>query len=55
MITENVKRWARMQKRVTNKAIREAFDVDEDEADEVYRVLKKIGIVGRMGCVNKED
>lgn len=53
VITENVKRWARMQRRVTNKAIREAFDVDEDEADEIYRILKRIGIVGRMGYIDK--
>lgn len=53
VITENVKNWARNQKRVTNNTICKQFKVNVDEADEIYQTLKRIGIVGRMGYTDK--
>lgn len=46
--------WAQSQKRVTNPMIRERFNVDEAEADEIYQYFKKKGVVGTMGHVNKD-
>ncbi len=43
--------WAVDQKRITNKMIRERFDVTEEDADDVYKYLKAAGIVGSMGYV----
>ncbi len=43
--------WAIDQKRVTNKMIRDRFDVTEEDADDIYTHLKKVGIVGSMGYV----
>lgn len=51
---EKLKAWAKAQKRVTNKMLREQFGVNEDVADEYYRYLKECGIVGTMGHVIKE-
>lgn len=53
--SEELECWAKQQKRVTNKYIRERFDVDEEQADEYYQYLKMIGIVGRMGHVINES
>lgn len=41
--------WAKKQKRITNKMLRDKYDLTEEEADEAYYVLKKMGIVGHMG------
>ena len=53
--SDELEYWAKAQKRVTNKCIRDRFDVDEEQADEYYQYLKQIGIVGRMGMVIKES
>ena len=53
--SDELEHWAKAQKRVTNKHIRDRFDVDEEQADEYYQYLKQIGIVGRMGIVIKES
>ena len=47
--------FARTQKRVTNKSLRERFDITEDVADEVYTRLKAAGIIGSMGYVEAEQ
>jgi len=49
--SERLEAWAKTQKRVTNKMLREGFDVDEEMADEYYRYL----IVGSMGHVIREE
>lgn len=49
-----VKQWALTQKRVTNKSLRDRFDIDEDEADEIYKKLKEAGIIGCGGYVEVE-
>ena len=51
--TALIEAWAKLQKRVTNGAIRRAFDPDEDAADVVYTYLKSAGIVGSMGYVQE--
>ena len=53
--SDELEHWAKAQKRVTNKHIRDRFDVDEEQADEYYQYLKQIGIVGRMWMVIKES
>ena len=53
--SDELEHWAKAQKRVTNKYIRDRFDVDEEQADEYYQYLKQIGIVGRMWMVIKES
>lgn len=53
-ISEDLEQWAKGQKRITNKQIRDHFDVDEETATEYYDHLKSIGIVERMGYVEKE-
>lgn len=52
--SEDLEQWAKGQTRITNKQIRDRFDVDEKTATEYYDYLKSIGIVGRMGYVEKE-
>lgn len=47
-------KWAQSKKRITNKMIRDKFDVDESEADAIYNFFKKSGVVGKMGYVNKD-
>ena len=49
--TEEVEAWAKAQKRVTNRAIRMRFDLNEDAADMVYSYLRTGGIIGSMGYV----
>ena len=51
--TALIEAWAKLQKRVTNGAIRRAFDLNEDAADVVYNHLKSAGIVGSMGYVQE--
>lgn len=53
--SEDLEQWAKGQKRITNKQIRDRFDADEEMATEYYDYLKSIGIVGRMGYVERED
>lgn len=53
--SEELEEWAKAQKRVTNKHIRDRLGVDEEQADEYYQYLKQIGIIGRMGMVIKES
>lgn len=53
--SEELEEWAKQQKRVTNKYIRDRFDVDEETADFYYNYLKSAGIVGRMGYVLRGD
>lgn len=38
--SERLEAWAKTQKRVTNKMLRDHFDVDEETADMYYRYLK---------------
>lgn len=52
--SERLKAWAKAQKIVTNKMLRERFDVDEEMAAEYYQYLKVCGIVGPVGNVIKE-
>lgn len=52
--SEDLEQWAKGQTRITNKQIRDRFDVDEETATEYYDYLKSIGIVGRMGYIGKE-
>ena len=52
--SEDLEQWAKGKTRITNKQIRDRFDVDEETATEYYDYLKSIGIVGRMGYVEKE-
>lgn len=52
--SEDLEQWAKGQTRITNKQISDRFDVDEETATEYYDYLKSIGIVGRMGYVEKE-
>lgn len=52
--SEDLEQWAKGQTRIINKQIRDRFDVDEETATEYYDYLKSIGIVGRMGYVEKE-
>lgn len=52
--SEDLEQWAKGQTRITNKQIRDRFDVDEETATKYYDYLKSIGIVGRMGYVEKE-
>ncbi len=46
--------WAKAQKRVTNGSLRKRFDISEDVADEVYKILRQEGIVGSMGYVEAD-
>lgn len=47
--------WVLSQKRITNKRLRDRFDLTEEEADDIYyNFLKPIKIVSGMGHVNKE-
>ena len=46
--------WARTQKRVTNKILRDRFSLTEEEADEVYKMLKAAGVIGYGGYVEVE-
>ena len=46
--------WAKTQKRVTNGSLRKRFDISEDIADEVYKILRQEGIVGSMGYVEAD-
>jgi predicted HTH transcriptional regulator len=50
-LLKSAEKFARTQKRVTNKSLRERLDITEDEADEVYSWLKLEGIIGSMGYV----
>jgi predicted HTH transcriptional regulator len=43
--------WAKTQKRVTNKYIRDRFGVDYETADKMYKLLKDKGIIMGMGYV----
>lgn len=52
--SEELEQWAKGQTRITNKQIRDRFGVDEETASQYYDYLKSIGIVGRMGYVEKE-
>ena len=53
--SEELEAWARTQNRITNGYIRKRFNVDEEMAQEYYDYLKRAGIVGSMGYVNKEE
>ena len=52
--SEDLEQWAKGQTRITNKQIRDRFNVDEETAGNYYDYLKQIGIVGRMGYIEKE-
>lgn len=52
--SEDLEQWAKGQTRITNKQIRDRFDVDEETAAGYYDYLKSIGIIGRMGYIEKE-
>ena len=53
MLSDELEGWAKAQKRVTNKLIREQFDVGEGMAQGFYDYLRLSGIVGRMGYVKR--
>lgn len=48
---EELKRWARTQRRVTVRKIAEEFNKNELVAQLDYDYLKKIGVIGKMGMV----
>lgn len=48
---KDLRAWAVSRNRITNKALRERFDITEEQADSVYAYLKSVGIVGSMGYV----
>ena len=50
----SVEGWAKTQKRVTNGGLRKRFDISEDTADEIYKILKQEGVVGSMGYVEAD-
>lgn len=37
-------KWAQSKKRITNKMIRDKFDVDESKADAIYNFFKRTGM-----------
>ena len=53
MADMNVFYWAKAQKRVTNKNLRERFDITETEADEIYEELKAAGVIMAGGYVQE--
>ena len=53
ILFEATKKWAKTQKRVTNKILRERFDLSEEEADEIYKELKDAGIIIAGGYVQE--
>lgn len=53
VLLDGFKDWARTQKRVTNKILRERFSLTEEEADEVYAMLKDAGIIIAGGYVQE--
>lgn len=47
--------WVLTRKRITNKQLRDRFDLTEEEADDVYyHFLRPLGIMTTMGHVNHE-
>lgn len=56
MILKNkpLENWAKTQKRITVRRIREGFDTDDEMAQQYYDYLKRVGIIGRMGFVNEQ-
>ena len=54
VLLDGFKDWALTQKRVTNKILRDRFDLTEEEADEVYKELKAAGVIGYGGYVEVE-
>ncbi len=48
---KDLRAWAVSRNRITNKALRDRFDITEEQADSVYAYLKSVGIVGSMGYV----
>lgn len=49
---DELETWARLQNRITNRSIRERFNVDEETAWDYYDYLKSAGIIRSMGYVN---
>ncbi len=47
--------WAKTKIRITKKSICDRFAVDERTSDDIYRTLKDLGIIGRMGYVEREE
>lgn len=50
-LATEAKTWAKTQKRITHKMIKDQFNISEDLADVVYLWLKLEGIVHSMGYV----
>ena len=50
----DVRKWALAQKRVTNKRLRDRFDLDEMEADDFYQELMTEGIIVSGGYRDPE-
>ncbi len=50
-LATEAKTWAKTQKRITHKMVRDQFNISEDLADVVYLYLKVEGIVHSMGYV----
>ena len=55
ILSDGFKDWTLTQKLVTNKILRDRFDLTEDEADEIYKELKKAGIIGYGGYVQEGE
>ena len=53
-MTTEIMDWAKGQKRITNRMLRERFDITEEEAAAVYNELRLKHIIIAMGYVNKE-
>ena len=53
-LSEELEEWALCQKRITNKMIRDRFDVDYEFAQDYYDYLKQIGVIGYGGYVVQE-
>ena len=46
--------WVKTKIRITNKAIRDRWGVDEETADHIYKCLRTLKVIGRMGYVERE-
>lgn len=55
IVTEQVREWVATQKRVTHNQLMKKWRIDDNEADELYAILKRIGLVGHMGYVVRGD
>ncbi len=54
-ILKDAMEWAKTRKRITNKPLRDRYNINEDEADEIYAKLKEAGIIQFGGYVIVEE